>query len=123
MPQPLNLADVEEAAVTAASAWLALVDGGNHAGSWQSAAAISRNAVAQDQWAAQIAAARAPLGKAVSRNLKSKALMTELPNAPEGHYVVLQFETDFADAAGKIETVTPMLDPDGQWRVSGYYIQ
>ena len=22
-----------------------------------------------------------------------------------------------------VETITPMLDPDGQWRVSGYFIK
>jgi hypothetical protein len=26
-------------------------------------------------------------------------------------------------ALSALETVTPMLDPDGIWRVSGYYIQ
>ncbi|MGB5422961.1 MAG: DUF4019 domain-containing protein [Desulfobacterales bacterium] len=25
--------------------------------------------------------------------------------------------------ASAVETITPMLDKDGQWRVSGYYIK
>jgi hypothetical protein len=26
-------------------------------------------------------------------------------------------------AAAAVETVTPMMDPDGTWHVSGYFIQ
>ena len=47
---------------------------------------------------------------------------TSLPGAPDGEYVVLQYESEFQRKKYAIETVTPMLD-DGQWRVSGYYIR
>ena len=46
-----------------------------------------------------------------------------LPGAPDGHYVVLHYETSFENKKTAIETVTPMLDQDGDWRVSGYYIR
>ena len=42
--------------------------------------------------------------------------------APDGEYVVLQFQADFENKAQAVETITPMLD-EGQWRVSGYYIR
>lgn len=49
--------------------------------------------------------------------------MTSLPGAPDGEYVVVQFETSFTNKKAAAETVTPMLENDGQWRVSGYYIK
>ena len=48
---------------------------------------------------------------------------TSLPGAPDGEYVVIQFEASFGNKRASVETVTPMLDKDGQWRVSGYYIK
>ena len=68
-----------------------------------------------------MASVRDPLGGVQSRNLKSGAYTTSLPGAPDGEYVVLQFETVFEHKASAIETVTPMLD-DGEWRVSGYFV-
>ena len=49
--------------------------------------------------------------------------MTELPGAPDGEYVVFQFDTQFERKRAAVETVTPMCDPDGSWRVSGYFIR
>ena len=43
--------------------------------------------------------------------------------SPDGQYVVIQFTSSFENKKSAIETITPMLDPDGQWRVSGYYIK
>jgi hypothetical protein len=68
-------------------------------------------------------AARKPLGELVSRKLKSANFMTSLPGAPDGEYVVLQFETAFENKKSAVETITPMLEKDGKWRVSGYYIR
>jgi hypothetical protein len=59
----------------------------------------------------------------ISRKLKSKKYTTSLPGAPDGKYVVIQYETSFEHKKSAIETVTPMLDKDGKWRVSGYYIK
>jgi hypothetical protein len=36
--------------------------------------------------------------------------------------VVLKFDTSFANKKVAVETVTPMLDKDGKWRVSGYFV-
>ncbi|NOX96543.1 MAG: DUF4019 domain-containing protein, partial [Nitrospirae bacterium] len=68
-------------------------------------------------------AIRKPLGKNISRELKSKRYRTSLPGAPDGKYVVIQFKSSFENKKSALETVTPMLDKDGKWRVSGYYIK
>ena len=41
----------------------------------------------------------------------------------DGKYVVIQYDTVFEHKASAVETVTPMPDPDGVWRVSGYFIR
>jgi hypothetical protein len=45
------------------------------------------------------------------------------PGAPDGEYVVIQFETSFEKKKSSIETITPIKEKDGSWRVSGYYIK
>ena len=116
-------AQTEADAVAAAEAWLALVDGERYDDSWNEAASYFKGAVTSVSWQAQVGAVRKPLGKLVSRKLKSKQYATSLPGAPDGKYVVIQYDSVFASKASAIETVTPMADTDGKWRVSGYYIR
>ena len=68
-------------------------------------------------------AVRKPLGKLITRKVRTKTYRTSLPGAPDGEYVVIEFETSFAQKKTAIETVTPIIDKDGTWRVSGYYIR
>ena len=121
-PQPEAAAQIA-AARKAAEQWLALVDAGKYAESWKTAAGYFQNAVPQDQWEHTIAAVRGPLGDLVSRKLKSAHYTQSLPGAPDGEYVVLLFDTSFTNKKTAVETVTPMLDADGTWKVSGYYIR
>jgi hypothetical protein len=114
---------MEQKAVTAAKAWLALIDNGDYGKSWETADEYFQNAVAPLQWQQSLTAARKPLGKVVSRQLTSKQYTTSLPGAPDGQYVVIQFETSFENKRSAVETITPMVNTDGQWRVAGYYIK
>lgn len=113
----------EQAAIASAGAWLNLVDQGRYDDSWQQAASNFQKAVPRNQWANSLEAVRKPLGKVIARKLSSKQYTNSLPGAPDGHYVVIQFQTAFEHKKAAVETVTPMLDTDGQWRVSGYYIR
>ena len=113
----------EAAAVSAAKKWLALVDAGEYASGWKEAAELFRNAVKPEQWEQSMQAVRKPLGKLISRKVQTKIYETSLPGAPDGEYVVIQFATSFENKKTAIETVTPMMDKDGKWRVSGYYIK
>lgn len=117
MPKP------DQEAVRAAEAWLALVDAGKYAESWKTAAPYLKSVVKEKKWLATMAPVRNPLGKVISRKLKSAEFTRELPGAPDGQYVVIQFTTEFANKTSAIETVTPMKDKDGLWRVSGYLIK
>jgi len=110
----------EEAAVASSQKWLSLVDTGKHAESWDEAAGYLKNAIPKQQWLELLQAFRKPLGKLISRKLISTQYATSLPGAPDGEYVVIQYETSFENKKSAIEQVTPMLDKDGKWRVSGY---
>lgn len=113
----------EKDAVSAAKVWLTMVDEGKYADSWQNTATYFRNTVPQSQWEQSLQAIRTPLGKVVSRRVNTKSYKTSLPGAPDGEYLVIQFTTSFANKKSSVETVTPMLENDGTWRVSGYFIK
>ena len=107
----------------AAQKWLALVDEGKYGDSWDEAASFFKEKVTKQQWQQTIAGVRGPLGKVDSRQFKQAEFKTELPNAPAGKYMIMQYRTKFANGGEMIETITPMMDKDGTWRVSGYYIK
>jgi hypothetical protein len=113
----------EAAAGTVAEKWLGLVDQGKYDESWKEASTIFRGAVTAAQWGQLVETSRKPLGKLLTRKVGSKTYTTSLPGVPDGQYVVVEFETSFENKKAAIETVTPMLDKDGTWRVSGYYIK
>jgi hypothetical protein len=115
--------DKEKTAIEATEAWLSLVDEGWYLRSWSEGATYFKNAVSQGQWMQSMAAFRKPLGKTLSRKLTSARYTTTLPGAPDGEYVVIQYQASFENKLSAIETVTPMLDEDGSWKVSGYYIK
>jgi hypothetical protein len=113
----------EKEAVDAANAWLALVDQGDYAGSWENAASLFKAAVKKGEWQQQMNVARKPFGELITRKVKSTNYATSLPGAPDGEYVVIQYQTSFQNKKSAVETVTPMKDKDGRWHVAGYYIK
>lgn len=119
-----NAADKpEDEAQKSAQQWLALVDAGKFSESWKASAPYFQIAVSEEQWKHSLTAVRTPLGNLLTRKLKSAKYSKTLPGAPDGEYVVLQFESSFTNKTEAIETVTPMLDKDGTWKVSGYFIK
>ena len=116
-------ASKQKAAVASAEKWLGLIDTGKYAASWKEAGTFFRNNVTEQKWEQTMQGMRKPLGSLVSRKLKTDVYETSLPGAPDGEYVVMQFDTSFANKKSAIETVTTMLDKDGQWRVVGYFIR
>lgn len=113
----------EDAALKATKAWLDLIDSGKYDSSWEEAAMYFKNSVKKEEWISTIKAVRDPFGKLLKRTLKSKQSVTSMPGAPDGDYVIIQYDSSFENKKSAIETVVPMLDKDGKWRVSGYYIR
>lgn len=113
----------KDAAISAAQSWLALVDNQQYTESHSAAASYFRGALTAEKWQDTVKGVREPLGKVISRTVKKSTGAAALPGAPDGKYLVIIYQTSFEHKAEAQETVTPMLDSDGQWRVAGYYIK
>jgi hypothetical protein len=114
----------EELAQTAADSWLKLTDAGEFGTAWDQAAKAFRDALPKEQWTQALSSARPPLGKAVSRKVTSRKYSESIPGAPQGKYVIIQYETAFEKKdSASVETITLMLDPDGVWRAAGYFVR
>jgi hypothetical protein len=127
LPAHAQTPDAAGAAVTAAQvaarSWLSLIDQSRYGESWDSAASFFRTAVTKAAWEDAVQKARSPLEPVGARKLLGASFQTKLPNAPPGEYVVLQYQTKAGGEKTVVETVTPMKEKDGSWRVSGYYIR
>lgn len=77
----------------------------------------------QQKWVEAAKTVRGPLGPVKSRAVKSSTATKTLPGAPDGEYVVLQFNAAFEKKAAALETITVLREPDGQWRVVGYFVR
>jgi hypothetical protein len=121
-----GLAD-ETAAVTqaqsTATTWLALTDAAKYGPSWDEASSLFKAAITKANWESALKGARTPLGTLKARKLRAATFTRTVPGAPDGEYVVIQFDTQFENKAAAVETVTPMREKDDSWRVSGYFIK
>ena len=115
-------ATIQEA-LEATESWLKLVDAGKYSGSWDEGAEYFKEAMPKEKWNAALEIARKPLGNLISREVLSKSYTPQIPGAPDGEYVMITFKAFYENKKMTLETVTPMLDKDGKWRVAGYYIQ
>lgn len=114
--------DWEREASCAARSWLRRVDDGRHPASWAAAAPVLRQEIGAREWDAALRAVRAPLGRCLWRQLRSRATVEGPDGALKGPYVVIRFESAFERREATVETVTPVLGADGRWRVAAYFI-
>jgi hypothetical protein len=63
------------------------------------------------------------MGGLISRKVRSATFTRSLPGVPDGEYVVIKYDTQFEHKDSAVETVTPLLEKDGSWKVSGYFIK
>lgn len=113
----------EKDALAAAEKWLFMVDKGEYAETWKEASEYFKTVVTEEEWVQSLQAVRKPLGQLASRKVESLTHKTSLLNAPDGEYVVIQFKSFFENNKSGVETVTPQMEKDGKWRVSGYQIK
>jgi hypothetical protein len=118
----VDAAAAVEAAAAAALEWLELADAGEYRESWQQGAAALQEALTPEAWATALGDARGPLEPFGERTQISARYATELPNAPAGEYVILQYRTAVAGDRTVVETIVPMKE-DGAWKVSGYFVR
>ncbi len=111
----------EEIALGVSSKWLNLVDKGDYSKSWERAAEIFRTMVTKGEWETKLNTFRAPLGKVSERKVRLKQFTTTIADAPQGEYVIFEYETVFKNKQTITETVVTVLEKDGKWRVGGYH--
>ena len=113
----------ESAAVSAVESFLQLVDSGQYPESWDAASTVFKTKTSKQKWDKQLKGVRPFFGNVIKRTIKEPKYTTTLSGAPDGEYFIIQFLTEFENKKSALETVMPMLEKDGKWRVSGYYIQ
>jgi len=92
------------------------------AGIVSGAGSLFRQAVTAEQWAQQVAAVVAQVGAFQRRELQKTEFTTELPNGPQGEYMVLTYSSAFANLPNAREVVILQLE-DGEWKTIGYLVQ
>jgi hypothetical protein len=104
-----------------AKQWLTLIDDQNYADAYKQMGAIARGKVSEQDFAAKIGGARAPLGAMSSRALKDVNVAKTLPGMRDGQYTVVRYDSAFAHRAAAVESVT-LESENGAWSVVGYFI-
>ncbi|MCE9677768.1 DUF4019 domain-containing protein [Shewanella sp. AS1] len=118
---PLLFAQDDSASSTA-KAWLELVDAGNYSESWQQTDDFFKEQVSVSKWDETLAAVRPPFGKMISRTELNQQNHAALPGAPDGEYLIIQFQTEFENKQAAVETLT-LSKASGDWLPVGYFIQ
>ena len=104
--------------------FIKLIDAKQYAESWDVASDYFKRSVSKSEWAAQVEQARDPLGKVLTRSLKKSEPQKNPPGAPPGDYLLLTFETKFANSdPARAETLALVKGADGRWRAVGYFIR
>jgi hypothetical protein len=114
-------------AVTAASAWLALVDAEDYTGSYDASSDMLKEQVSSQQWADALGSVQLQLsaidGTDVdfsNRDLISAERLEDIPELPEGEFVMVRYRTAHSHV-NLMELVTLRQEPDA-WRVVGYFV-
>lgn len=113
---------LRDAALTVAQA----IDAGQSAQLWQSASAVTRGAMTQQEFVTSVAKSRQPLGQSVQRQwtgITLRDVTSQQGAAKPGRYGSVDFGTTFAGNRRGHELVSFRLDEDGQWRFAGYVVE
>ena len=116
----------EEVARKVAEAWLALLDSGEYAESWEELSPVvkemqTERGMPKGRWvAAMMSLRKQHLGKLTSRKFVEARFMKSLPGRPDHEGATVQFESDFENRQDVLESVAVIHDKDGKWRVALY---
>jgi len=110
-------------AQAAARAWLALTDAGDVQGSWKAGGKKFQASLDVESWEEALQKVRTPLGQMMGRSVLATRFLSSMPGGPDGDYAQILYDTTFLEVGPSRETVTLEREPDGVWRVIGYYIR
>ncbi|OYQ27198.1 hypothetical protein CHU93_10675 [Sandarakinorhabdus cyanobacteriorum] len=118
LSQPAPASTGESPPVAAARRFLALVDAGDWAGSWNATGKAFRALNSSARWAEAAARVHGPLGPASRRELLSSGY---IPAPPAGLWQV-KFRSHFAGKPDAVETLSLVQEGDS-WRVVGLMVE
>ena len=101
----------------AVEAWLAIMDDGDYAASWEKAAPYFKRVMTRDKWIGLGEKIRHPLGPVHSRKLNSSTFSVG------GIHLEVRYDTVFEGLVAATETVTFAKQVDGSWQAIGYLIR
>ena len=107
----------------AALKWLRLVDEGAYGKSWDLAAKAFESRMTKAEWVAGMKKFRARYGKVRSRKFKDSIFALNPPGFDPGEHETLRFTINLSRQGPATEVVSMDLQPNGEWRVSGYSIE
>jgi len=113
----------EAAAHVSADAWVGLVDQARYAESWDAAAPIFQASMTKEHWDGAVKGARGPLGPLASQKFRAAEYKASLPGAPEGEYVVIYYDSAFAEKSKAPRRPSRSPRPPtmpGRWRATSF---
>jgi len=111
----------QNSAVQTVEHWLALLDTGKYTESWNGLSELYKQNDTVEKWVDHFDKYHKPLGKLLERKLIDQTT-TSLTEAPEGEYIIFQYQSAFENKKNVSEAVSVVKDMDGQWRILGYFI-
>jgi len=117
-----ELESAQELAQELALSWLTLTDNGQFDSSWNGASTFFQAAISESAWVSSLSAARSSFGGLKSRKIIASTFSKTLPRAPNGTYIVFQFDTAFEKQVSTRETLAMIKVGGDVWRVAAYII-
>jgi hypothetical protein len=112
--QPAN---PHEEAIGAAEKFLRLIDQGEYGQTWPWLSEVFKKSITREQWLADLQAFRGTLGDLQKRE---RLHITESKDEHLGGYVIVQYQSLFANNQSKGEAVSLIKNNDGEWKILGY---
>ena len=110
----------EDKARFAAEQWIVLVDDGQYDESWKEASKIFQSSNPENDWQKKAESERNQLGQRQSRKLKDIKTTSTVKGLPAGQYILVKYQSSYANKKGLTETIAAVQEADGNWRVASY---
>ena len=111
--------DSSDEALVAAKAWMAQIDAGEYAESYDAGCDDFHRKITQQKWVAVLKTFRPAFGPVVSRKEINHVFKENGIKGLDGECVVIVYDTSFSRLHNGYEEVTLKLE-DGKWRGAGY---
>lgn len=114
-----SASEAEAAARAVAGPWLESLDNGEYVQSWENAAPAFQAGVPVEAWAERMRMTREEIGPLEGRSFSQARYAAEVPNAPPGEYVFVEYFSKFQNAPPTVESVVLRKTDDDSWQVAG----